>query len=108
MYSHLHPASRVYDPHPKLVGIAFGGSLGNERIFIDEDFARVTIRHHAVDKTYQHGSLIPDQVICCEFFHFDILKLIQVVDVWTRPTIVWVFIFFKSVKIKTISSGNIC
>ena len=62
MYSHLHPAGRVYEPHPKPVGIAFGGTLGNERIFVDEDFATVTIRHHAVDKTYQHGSLIPDQV----------------------------------------------
>ncbi|KAF5739352.1 hypothetical protein HS088_TW12G00557 [Tripterygium wilfordii] len=61
VYSHLHPTSRVYEPHPKPVGIAFGGTIGNERIFIDEDFARVTVRHHAVDKTYQHGSLIPHQ-----------------------------------------------
>lgn len=62
VYSHLHPTGRVYEPHPKPVGIAFGGTLGNERIFIDEDFARVTVRHHAVDKTYQPGSLFPDQV----------------------------------------------
>lgn len=62
VYSHLHPTGRLYEPHPKPVGIAFGGTLGNERIFIDEDFARVTVRHHAVDKTYQHGSLFPDQV----------------------------------------------
>uniref|UniRef100_A0A5B7CE16 TLDc domain-containing protein n=1 Tax=Davidia involucrata TaxID=16924 RepID=A0A5B7CE16_DAVIN len=61
VYSHLHSAGKVYDPHPKPVGIAFGGSVGNERIFIDEDFARVTIRHHAVDKTYQPGSLFPSQ-----------------------------------------------
>lgn len=62
MYSHLHPKGRVYDPHPKPVGVAFGGSVGNERIFIDEDFAKVTVRHHAADKTYQPGSLFPNQV----------------------------------------------
>lgn len=61
VYSHLHPTGRLYDAHPKPVGIAFGGSIGNERIFMDEDFARVTIRHHAVDKTYQHGALFPNQ-----------------------------------------------
>ncbi|XP_047325683.1 uncharacterized protein LOC124929379 [Impatiens glandulifera] len=62
VYTHLHPTGRVYEPHPKPVGIAFGGSIGgNERIFIDEDFAKVTFRHHAVDKTYQHGPLFPGQ-----------------------------------------------
>ncbi|KAK9112995.1 hypothetical protein Scep_020514 [Stephania cephalantha] len=61
VYSHLHPSSRVYEPHPKPVCLAFGGTMGNERIFIDEDFAKVIVRHHAVDKTYQHGSLIPNQ-----------------------------------------------
>ncbi|CAK7346244.1 unnamed protein product [Dovyalis caffra] len=61
VYSHLHPTGRVYEPHPKPVGIAFGGTAGNERVFIDEDFAKVTLRHHAVDKTYLHGSLFPSQ-----------------------------------------------
>ncbi|KAK6115762.1 hypothetical protein DH2020_008031 [Rehmannia glutinosa] len=61
VYSHLHPTGRVYDAHPKPVGVAFGGNIGNERIFMDEDFARVTVRHHAVDKTYQHGALFPNQ-----------------------------------------------
>ncbi|KAL9244110.1 hypothetical protein vseg_017918 [Gypsophila vaccaria] len=61
VYSHLHPPIKAYEPHPKPVGIAFGGSAGNERIFIDEDFAKVTVRHHTYDKTYQHGSLFPDQ-----------------------------------------------
>lgn len=60
-YCHLRPTVRAYNPNPKPVGLSFGGSLGNERIFIDEDFARVTVRHHAVDKTFQHGSLIPNQ-----------------------------------------------
>lgn len=62
MYSHLH-ATGKYDPHPKPVGLAFGGTSGNERIFIHEDFAKITIRHHAVDKTYRPGSLFPDQVL---------------------------------------------
>ena len=61
-YSHLHPSGRVYDANPKPVGIGFGGTQGNERIFIDEDFAKITVRHHAVDKTYQPGSLFPNQV----------------------------------------------
>ncbi|PKU81949.1 uncharacterized protein LOC110107815 [Dendrobium catenatum] len=61
LYSHVHPTGRVYEANPKPVGLAFGGTRGNERIFIDEDFSRVVIRHHAVDKTYQHGSLIPNQ-----------------------------------------------
>jgi hypothetical protein len=62
VYSHLHPQIRVYEANPKPVGLAFGGTVGNERIFLDEDFSKVVVRHHAVDKTYQHGSLIPSQV----------------------------------------------
>lgn len=61
MYCHLHTQIRTYEAKPKPLGLAFGGSIGNERIFIDDDFSKVTIRHHAVDKTYQHGSLIPNQ-----------------------------------------------
>ncbi|CAL5029479.1 unnamed protein product [Urochloa decumbens] len=61
VYSHLHPQIRVYEANPKPVGLAFGGTVGNERIFLDEDFSKVVARHHAVDKTYQHGSLIPNQ-----------------------------------------------
>ncbi|XP_030446180.2 uncharacterized protein LOC115668977 isoform X2 [Syzygium oleosum] len=61
VYSHLHPSARVYEPHPKPVGLGFGGTIGNERIIIDEDFARITLRHHAVDKTYQSGPLFPNQ-----------------------------------------------
>ncbi|EES13035.2 uncharacterized protein LOC8082554 isoform X1 [Sorghum bicolor] len=61
MYCHLHPQIRAYEANPKPVGLAFGGTIGNERIFLDEDFSRVLVRHHAVDKTYQHGSLIPNQ-----------------------------------------------
>lgn len=73
MYSHLHPATKMYEPHPKPVGIAFGGNIGNERIFIDEDFAKLTIRHHAIDKTYQHGPLAPNQVKqSCNILVYDI------------------------------------
>lgn len=65
VYSHLHPTGRAYEARPKPVGIAFGGTIGNERVYIDGDFARVTVRHHAVDKTYQPGSLFPNQVLMC-------------------------------------------
>ncbi|KOM41154.1 hypothetical protein LR48_Vigan04g135200 [Vigna angularis] len=61
VYSHLRPTGKVYQPHPKPVGLAFGGTPGNERIFVDEDFSKVTVRHHSVDKTYRSGSLLPDQ-----------------------------------------------
>lgn len=61
VYSHLHPTGRVYEARPKPVGIAFGGTIGNERVYMDGDFSRVTVRHHAVDKTYQQGSLFPNQ-----------------------------------------------
>ncbi|CAN4122952.1 unnamed protein product [Withania somnifera] len=60
VYSHLH-ATVKYEAYPKPVGLAFGGSAGNERIFMDEDFAKVTVRHHACDKTYHHGPLYPNQ-----------------------------------------------
>lgn len=73
VYSHSRPTARVYEAHPKPEGIAFGGSFGNERILMDEDFSRLTLRHHAVDKTYQHGTLIPKQV---NFRCFLISKLI--------------------------------
>ncbi|XP_042493468.1 uncharacterized protein LOC122073040 [Macadamia integrifolia] len=76
IYSHLHPAGRVYEPHPKPVGIAFGGTIGNERIFVDEDFARLTIRHHAVDKSYQPGPLVPNQGF------LPLEALIAEVEVW--------------------------
>ncbi|XP_047975574.1 uncharacterized protein LOC125218025 [Salvia hispanica] len=60
-FVYSHSQGRSYEAKPKPVGLAFGGSLGNERIFLDDDFARVTVRHHAVDKTYQHGNLFPNQ-----------------------------------------------
>ncbi|KAI3776431.1 hypothetical protein L1987_46213 [Smallanthus sonchifolius] len=59
VYSHLH--SPGYEAKPKPVGIAFGGSIGNERVFMDEDFSKITVRHHAYDKTYQPGALFPNQ-----------------------------------------------
>lgn len=76
VYSHLHPTGKLYEANPKPVGIGFGGTLGNERIFVDEDFARVSLRHHAVDKTYQPGSLIPNQGFLA--FEASILE----VEVW--------------------------
>ncbi|CAN6482571.1 unnamed protein product [Victoria cruziana] len=61
VYSHLRATGRAYEANPRPVGIGFGGCVGNERVFIDEDFARINVRHHAFDKTYQPGSLVPDQ-----------------------------------------------
>lgn len=75
VYSHLHPTGR-YEAHPKPVGIGFGGTVGNKRVFIDEDFAKLTVHHHAVDKTYQHGYLFPDQGF------LPVEALILEVEVW--------------------------
>ncbi|KAJ6306369.1 hypothetical protein OIU78_021645 [Salix suchowensis] len=76
VYSHLHPTGRAYEARPKPVGIAFGGTIGNERVYMDGDFARVTVRHHAVDKTYQPGSLFPNQGF------LPVEALILEVEVW--------------------------
>eukprot|EP01018_Ginkgo_biloba_P020000 Gb_02936 [translate_table: standard] len=76
VYSHLHAPGRVYEAHPKPVGIAFGGTQGNERVFLDEDFGKITIRHHAVDKTYQPGSLVPGQE------YLAVEAMILEVEVW--------------------------
>uniref|UniRef100_A0A2N9EE08 TLDc domain-containing protein n=1 Tax=Fagus sylvatica TaxID=28930 RepID=A0A2N9EE08_FAGSY len=76
VYSHVHPTGKIYEPQRKPVGIAFGGTMGNERIFVDEDFAKVTVRHHATDKTYQPGSLFPDQGF------LPVEALISEVEVW--------------------------
>ncbi|GLT71815.1 hypothetical protein SLA2020_438080 [Shorea laevis] len=76
VYSHLHPTGKIYEPRRKPVGIAFGGTMGNERIFVDEDFSRVTIRHHAIDKTYHPGPLFPDQGF------LPVEALISEVEVW--------------------------
>ncbi|XP_078448351.1 TLD-domain containing nucleolar protein [Wolffia australiana] len=61
VYSRLHPSVRRYDPHPKPIGLGFGGTVRNERIFIEEDFSKAIIRHHAMDKTYKPGPLFPNQ-----------------------------------------------
>ncbi|KAJ3692650.1 hypothetical protein LUZ60_011745 [Juncus effusus] len=61
VYCHVKPTIKVYEKNPKIVGLGFGGTIGNERIFLDDDFSKVIIRHHAADKTYQPGSLIPNQ-----------------------------------------------
>ncbi|KAL6216230.1 hypothetical protein ACLB2K_009456 [Fragaria x ananassa] len=76
VYSHLHPTGKVYEAKPKPVGIGFGGSIRNERIYVDEDFSKVTIRHHAADKTYQSGSLFPDQGF------LPVEALITEVEIW--------------------------
>ena len=47
---------------PAVTGIGLGGRAGRERLFLDEDFETATVRHHAVDKTFQPGLLFPGQV----------------------------------------------
>jgi hypothetical protein len=58
----------------KTTGIGFGGEVGKERLWIDEDFTSVTVRHHAVDKTYEYGHLLPEQVsiFLCSVFSVSI------------------------------------
>eukprot|EP00250_Pteridium_aquilinum_P000904 c11084_g1_i1 orf=105-1715(+) len=63
VYSHSHVAtSTSYLQQQKgPEGIAFGGDIGKERLFLDKDFMHLTVRHHAVDKTYESGHLLPNQ-----------------------------------------------
>ncbi|KAL2651281.1 hypothetical protein R1flu_019409 [Riccia fluitans] len=61
VYSHKHTAGAVYSAQKSVEGIGFGGSYGKERVWLNEDFATLTVRHHAVDKTYQPGALVPGQ-----------------------------------------------
>eukprot|EP00249_Psilotum_nudum_P014726 c24970_g1_i2 orf=227-1717(+) len=51
----------MYQVQPKPNGIGFGGDHGKERLWLDEDFIWLTVRHHAMDRTYQPGSIIPNQ-----------------------------------------------
>ncbi|KAL0918192.1 hypothetical protein M5K25_010186 [Dendrobium thyrsiflorum] len=60
LYNHLHPTRRVYEAIPSPLVWPLEELEGmHERILIDEDFLMVVIRHHAVNKAYQHDSLIP-------------------------------------------------
>lgn len=60
VYSHTHVTGTVQQQQ-KPNGIAFGGDISNGRLWLDEDFSELTVRHHAVDKTYQMGQLLPNQ-----------------------------------------------
>ncbi|KAG6548470.1 hypothetical protein Mapa_009958 [Marchantia paleacea] len=61
VYSHKHTPGAVYRAQPAIEGIGLGGSYGKERVWLDKDFATLTVRHHAVDKTYHPGGLVPGQ-----------------------------------------------
>ncbi|KAH7280804.1 hypothetical protein KP509_36G015100 [Ceratopteris richardii] len=63
VYSHSHvgTSASYLQQQRGPQGIAFGGSIGKERVFLDEDFMHIFIRHHAIDKTYEPGQLLPDQ-----------------------------------------------
>lgn len=62
VYSHSHVAtSTSYLQQKGPEGIAFGGDIGKERLFLDEDFLHLNIRHHALDKTYEAGNFLPNQ-----------------------------------------------
>lgn len=61
VYSHKRLPGTVYSSHPKPEGVGFGGSQGKERLWLDDDFLNITIQHHALDKSYHAGSLVPGQ-----------------------------------------------
>mgnify|MGYP002775543678 FL=1 len=73
MYTSPHASSNksYFGQLKRSTGIGFGGEIGKERLWIDEDFMCVTVRHHAVDKTYETGHLVPDQVsIFLSFYNY--------------------------------------
>jgi len=62
VYSYKKTPGTIYRSHPIPEGVGFGGSMGRERLWLDADFAFLTVHHHAVDKTYHSGALVPGQV----------------------------------------------
>ncbi|XP_024375576.1 uncharacterized protein [Physcomitrium patens] len=61
VYCHKRTPGAVYRSHPRPEGVGFGGSPGKERLWLDDEFLTVTIQHHALDKSYHSGSLVPGQ-----------------------------------------------
>lgn len=61
VYSHKRTPGVAYGSHPKPEGVGFGGSDGKERLWLDDEFLTVTVQHHALDKSYHSGALIPGQ-----------------------------------------------
>ncbi|KAJ7552515.1 hypothetical protein O6H91_06G058600 [Diphasiastrum complanatum] len=61
VYSYKQAPGSMYSSQPKQEGIGFGGGYGKQRVWLDDDFLSVTVRHHAVDKSYQSGKLVPGQ-----------------------------------------------
>ncbi|CAK9209756.1 unnamed protein product [Sphagnum troendelagicum] len=61
VYSYKKTPGTIYRSHPIPEGVGFGGSMGRERLWLDADFAFLTVHHHAVDKTYHSGALVPGQ-----------------------------------------------
>eukprot|EP00897_Mesotaenium_endlicherianum_P009832 jgi/Mesen1/8878/ME000530S08278 len=61
VYSHVKVPGQGYRATQQPQGVGFGGSVGKERLWLDDEFEKVTVRHHAVDKSYQHGDLVPHQ-----------------------------------------------
>lgn len=64
VFCHAKVAGQGYQTNPLPEGLGFGGSLGKERVWLDDNATpgKVTVRHHAVDKTFQPGALVPDLV----------------------------------------------
>ena len=62
VYSHKRTPGAIYRSHPKPEGVGFGGSEGKERLWLNDEFLNVTIHHHALDKSFHSGSLVPGQV----------------------------------------------
>ena len=62
MYTHTKVAGQAYQATPMPQGMGFGGTSGKERVWVDGEFESVLVRHHALDKTYGAGELVPNQV----------------------------------------------
>ncbi|GAQ82889.1 TLD family protein [Klebsormidium nitens] len=62
VFCHAKVAGQGYQTSPLPEGLGLGGSLGKERVWLDDNATpgKVTVRHHAVDKTFQPGALVPD------------------------------------------------
>eukprot|EP00850_Spirogloea_muscicola_P013800 SM000095S25014 [mRNA] locus=s95:559996:562927:- [translate_table: standard] len=60
-YCYRHAPGAGYQSKPMPEGIGLGGEIGKERLWLRDDFEKLTVRHHAIDKSYQPGSFVPSQ-----------------------------------------------
>lgn len=78
VYSHSRlPGARYSSSnHSTVTAVAFGGSVGRERVVLDSELETVTLRHHTSCRTYQPGGILPTQG------YSPLVSSLEEVEVW--------------------------